>query len=158
MQHLSRVVTFNAVVIFLALLFCAAPTLADGPKSKKPVAQSADKRFADFGDGTILDTRNGLMWMKQDYWQREGKWISWYTAVEYAQRMNHKNFAGYSDWRLPTPDEAETLYERRKRNVDKGGTWTRMAIKYIWTGCFLPGPVGAPGQKKKKKARRLSFP
>lgn len=121
MRHPSRIATFNIVTIVLALLFCAAPVLADGLKTKKQVALSADKRFADMGDGTILDKKNGLMWMKQDYWQKEGKWINWHTAVEYAQRMNNKKFAGHSDWRLPTPDEAGTLYERRKRNVDKDG-------------------------------------
>jgi hypothetical protein len=121
MQRSSRSLTFYTVAIFLMALFCVAPVLADSPKVKKAVAQSVDNRFQDFGDGTILDTKNGLMWMKEDYWQREGKWVNWYTANEYVQRMNNKNFAGYSDWRLPTPEEATTLYERRKRNVDKDG-------------------------------------
>ncbi len=85
------------------------------------MAQSADRRFLDFGDNTILDTQSNLMWMKQDYWQAEKKWVNWYTAVEYVQRMNNKRFAGYQDWRLPTPKEAEMLYDRRKRNIDKDG-------------------------------------
>ena len=59
--------------------------------------------------------------MTQDYWQKEAKWVNWYTANEYAQRMNNKEFAGYRDWRLPSPEEAATLYERRKRNLDKDG-------------------------------------
>ena len=121
MRHPFRFVTLNTVAIVLVFLFYGPSVLADAIKTKKPIAFSVDKRFQDLGDGTILDTKSGLMWMKQDYWQKEGKWINWYTAVEYAQRMNHKNFAGHSDWRLPTPEEAESLYERRKRNVDKDG-------------------------------------
>ena len=119
MQHPARVRIILA--IFFVASICAAPVLADTMKNKKPVAQSVDQRFKDLGDGTILDSKTGLMWMKEDYWQREAKWVNWYTAQEYAQRMNNKNFAGYSDWRLPTPEEAQTLYERRKRNTDKDG-------------------------------------
>ncbi len=121
MFYPARVLTFKVVLIFLAMILCVSSVWADAAKSKKPVAQSADKRFQDFGDGTILDSKTGLMWVKKDYWQREKKWVNWYTANEYAQRMNNKNFAGYSDWRLPTAQEAQTLYDRRKRNVDKDG-------------------------------------
>lgn len=98
-------------------LLLAQPTTAE----KTPVAKSLDARFLDFGDGTILDTKTHLMWMKKDYWQIEGEWVNWYTANEFLQKMNFKKFAGYSDWRLPTPEEAVTLYDRRKRNTDKDG-------------------------------------
>lgn len=121
MLYSARILTFKVVLLFLAMILCAPSVFADPAKSKQPVAQSADKRFQDFGDGTILDSKTGLMWVKEDYWQRERKWVNWYTANEYAQRMNNKHFAGYSDWRLPTPQEAQTLYDRRKRNVDKDG-------------------------------------
>ena len=108
--------TLKIAIIFLALFF-SANVWAEG--SKKQIAQSADKRFVNYSDGTTLDNKTGLLWMTQDYWQREAKWVNWYTANEYAQRMNNKDFAGHRDWRLPTPEEAETLYDRRKRNVDK---------------------------------------
>ena len=84
----------------------------------KPVKTSSDQRYASFLDGTTLDKRNGLMWMSNDYWQMENKWVNWYTAKEYVQRMNNKKFAGYNDWRLPSVEEASLLYERRKRNTD----------------------------------------
>ena len=87
----------------------------------KPVKTSSDKRYQGFSDGTILDKKTSLMWMSYDYWQMENKWVNWYTANEYAQRMNNKKFAGHSDWRLPTVKEASSLYERRKRNTDKDG-------------------------------------
>ena len=87
----------------------------------KPTIISSDKRFEGFSDGTTLDKKTGLMWMSKDYWQMEHKWVNWYTANEYAQRMNNKKFAGRNDWRLPTAKEASSLYERRKRNTDKDG-------------------------------------
>ncbi len=121
MPVLTRI--FQSLVLVLCVSVVCFPMFASAKAAepKKPVAQSSDRRFSDFGDGTVLDTKTGLMWMKKDYWQREGKWVNWYTANEYAQRMNNKNFAGYDDWRLPTPDEAASLYDRRKRNVDKDG-------------------------------------
>lgn len=114
------------IVTFLLTLFgtpagLLSPLGADESNQKKPVATSSDQRFIDYGDGTILDTQSNLMWMKLDYWQIEKKWVNWYTAKEFAQRMNNKKFAGYDDWRLPTPEEAKQLYDRRKRNTDKDG-------------------------------------
>ena len=87
----------------------------------KSVKTSSDQRYEKYLDGTILDKKNGLMWMSSDYWQMEHKWVNWYTAKEYVQRMNNKKFAGYDDWRLPSVKEASLLYERRKRNTDKDG-------------------------------------
>ncbi len=117
----TRIVRSLIFILCASILCLPLAAFAKTQDAKKPVASSADKRFQDFGDGTVLDSRTGLMWMKKDYWQREGKWVNWYTANEYAQRMNNKEFAGYSDWRLPTAEEAASLYDRRKRNVDKDG-------------------------------------
>ena len=115
-QYMSPRNKLKIAIIFMALFFSANVWAEE---LKKPIAQSADKRFVNYSDGTTLDNKTGLLWMTQDYWQREAKWVNWYTANEYAQRMNNKDFAGHRDWRLPTPEEAATLYDRRKRNVDK---------------------------------------
>jgi hypothetical protein len=116
-----QVIGLFILVVFGFQAFLLSTLWAGDSIQKKPVAHSADKRFQDFGDGTILDNKFNLMWMKLDYWQIEKKWLNWYTANEFAQRMNNKKFAGYDDWRLPTPEEALKLYDRRKRNIDKDG-------------------------------------
>ncbi len=114
-----------AVISAFVLFFTPSSGMAGTPKkttqSKTPVAQSADQRFQDFGDGTILDAKSKLMWMKMDVWQTEGKWLNWHMANEFVQKANNKKFGGYSDWRLPTPDEAQSLYEPNKINEDKDG-------------------------------------
>jgi hypothetical protein len=115
---MSSLRTARIGIICLVLFFSAN---SEGLADQIPIAQSADKRFANFEDGTTLDRKTGLLWMTQDYWQMNAKWVNWHTATEFAQRMNNKNFAGYQDWRLPTPEEAATLYDRRKRNIDKDG-------------------------------------
>ena len=65
---------------------------------------SQDGAVIDNGDGTITDRKNHLMW------EREVKQysVSWDMAAEYAENLD---LAGYSDWRLPTPDELSALYE-----------------------------------------------
>jgi hypothetical protein len=112
-----RITTKVAVGICFLILLFSANVWAE----KEPIAESADKRFANFADSTTLDRKTGLLWMTKDYWQMKTKWVNWFEANEFAQRMNNKDFADYQDWRLPTPEEAATLYDRRKRNVDKDG-------------------------------------
>ena len=101
-----RVIGCFILAVFGFQTFLVSTLWADDSIQKKPVAKSADRRFLDYGDGTILDKKSNLMWMKLDYWLIEKKWVNWYTAKEFAQRMNNKKFAGYDDWRLPTPEEA----------------------------------------------------
>lgn len=83
-------------------------TSAKTEKAAVPV----NARFTDKGDGTVLDKNTGLIWLKdanvstlpQPY---EG-------AKAYLQEMNSgrkPNFS-YSDWRLPTINELETLADK----------------------------------------------
>lgn len=60
--------------------------------------------FEDNGDGTISDKATGLMWMKED----NGQAILWQDALAYAEG---KEFAGYSDWRLPDAKELQSLVD-----------------------------------------------
>ena len=119
----------------------------------KSIKTSSDQRYEKYLDGTILDKKNSLMWMSSDYWQMEHKWVNWYTANEYAQRMNNKKFAGYTDWRLPTVSEASSLYERHKRNTDKDGD-------KIFINSMFPKGAGWSTwtrEEKKNKALVVSF-
>ena len=119
----------------------------------KPIKTSSDRRYEKYLDGTILDKKNSLMWMSSDYWQMEHKWVNWYTAKEYVQRMNNKKFAGYNDWRLPSVKEAILLYERRKRNTDKDGD-------KIFIDSIFPKGAGWStwtGEDKQNKALIVSF-
>ncbi len=83
-------------------------------------------RFIDNGDGTITDTQTGLMWEKKDddgglndkdltfLWEDEfpdqsiHEWLSelnGHTNVSTSQ----SGFAGYTDWRIPTVIELQTI-------------------------------------------------
>jgi hypothetical protein len=60
--------------------------------------------FTDNGDGTITDEATGLMWMQDD--NSEG--LNWEDALSYAEG---KEYAGYSDWRLPDVKELQSIVD-----------------------------------------------
>ena len=79
------------------------------------------KRFIDNGNDTITDTQINVMWKKQDSFQELKKWRNWFNSQEYVEITNIQKFAGHSDWRLPSGDEAWTLFDLDKTNKDKYG-------------------------------------
>jgi hypothetical protein len=66
--------------------------------------------FVDNGDGTITDRATGLMWQKSG----SSRAKLWKPARTYVKQLNEDQFAGYSDWRLPTIEELASLVEREK--------------------------------------------
>ena len=44
----------------------------------------------------------------------EGENMNWHAANEFIMRLNEKNYCGYSDWRLPTDKELESLVDRTR--------------------------------------------
>ena len=70
---------------------------------------NASNRFVNNGDGTISDTKTGLMWVSKD----NGFPINWPDAVEYCKNLR---VGGYADWRMPTLAELESLYNPSEKN------------------------------------------
>ena len=62
-----RVIGLFILAVFGFQAFLVSTIWAGDSIHKKPVAKSSDRRFLDFGDGTILDSKSNLMWMKLDY-------------------------------------------------------------------------------------------
>lgn len=61
-------------------------------------------KFVENTDGTITDEATGLIWMQDD----NGEGILWQDALAYAEG---KEFAGYSDWRLPDAKELQSIVD-----------------------------------------------
>jgi hypothetical protein len=78
------------------------------------------RRFVDNGDGTVTDSQNGLMWEKLSFdltvhgVQNMYTWFSASTTKIAA--LNSGRFAGYSDWRLPTIYELQSLIDYDQSN------------------------------------------
>ena len=107
-------------LIFTVSLFITS--LLGGPESvRAEVVQSEDKRYTDNGDGTILDSKTGLMWMKNDSYLHTGHWLNWHESKIYVKGLNKVGFANHFDWRLPTKQELRSLFESSKTNGSQVG-------------------------------------
>ncbi|MBN2106604.1 MAG: DUF1566 domain-containing protein, partial [Deltaproteobacteria bacterium] len=67
-----------------------------------PMMALAD--FIDNGDGTVTDTDTGLMWQQDTASDN----YTWEQALVYCEALD---FAGHTDWRLPTPKELTTIVD-----------------------------------------------
>ncbi|MCA9733977.1 TIR domain-containing protein [candidate division KSB1 bacterium] len=77
----------------------------------KGIKHNYEKQY----DGEVVfDRTTGL------YWQQSGAidYIPYKKAEDYIAKLNRDKFAGYSDWRLPTLEEAMSLMEPTQKNGD----------------------------------------
>ena len=79
--------------------------------------------YVDHGDGTVTDTRTGLMWKQclegQSGVDCEGTagLFDWDNAMKIPQTVNqHGGFAGHRDWRIPSRYELESLVMHERTN------------------------------------------
>jgi len=71
-------------------------------------------RFKDNNDGTVNDPTTGLMWTQDA--NLRGDTVLFHQAINYIKGMNEgeqDNF-GYTDWRLPTLKELQSLIEYKE--------------------------------------------
>lgn len=85
-------------------------------------------RFVDHSNGTVTDTKTGLMWAAKD----NGRSISWQDANAYCQSYSG---GGHTDWRLPAPDELASLYDPEDKNRHGYHVTELIDISacYVWT-------------------------
>ena len=83
---------------------------------------SEKSRFLKRDDGTIYDSVTSVTWMANDSYLDLEKEVSYSEAEEYVKQTNEKNLGGYNDWRIPTIQEASSIFDKEKLNKDsKGG-------------------------------------
>ena len=90
-------------------------------EDEEELLEEAAPTFVDNGDGTVSDTRNSLMWKKNDSFAEYEYGITWYEAHDYCEALNEKKFAGYDDWRLHSDPDATSIFSFTKTNYDKDG-------------------------------------
>ena len=103
-------------------------------------------RYIDNGDGTVTDTRTGLVWLKNA--NCFGK-QDWGTAMQSTAKLAHKQY-GLSDgsksgnWRLPTKDELRAMVDKKYKNPalsntagtnhwKKGDTFSGVQTDFYWS-------------------------
>ena len=82
-------------------------TITNVPPAAPAKEIARDGRFIVYENGTVLDTRTGLMWAAKD----NGSNINWQDAKRYCESYSG---GGYSDWRIPTQDELAGLDDPSK--------------------------------------------
>lgn len=79
------------------------------------IVQVEFPRFEDRGDGTVVDTKTGLMWTKKN----SDFDLDLDQARGHAEKLV---LGGYKDWRLPTIIELETLLGTREKGGQKASS------------------------------------
>jgi len=94
------------------------------------------------GNGTVSDAKTGLMWKQCSEGLsgascRSGKlgWYTWASALQQAKVANRAGFSGYSDWRLPTIKELQSILEKQRPTKPKIDTdaFPRSATAWYWS-------------------------
>ena len=87
-------------------------------------------RFINNGDGTVTDSETGLMWKADDSYLELDKWVTWDEAKTYVQGLNRKYFATYTDWKMPTRKEVQTIFDPANPVTDKYGDTILLAPEF----------------------------
>ena len=118
----------SAFIIFVLLFTCRSGAVAEVQKQDpNPEANviAFDGRFLAYDNGTVKDSKTGLMWAAKD----GGKAIDEADIKAYFENFRA---GGYTDWRMPTIDELEEIYDEDTENkqgfhltkmIDLAGEW-----------------------------------
>jgi len=111
----------NLTLIFLLSTLAIVPGVsAQTCQSSSIAAITPDSQLTDNTDGTISDTKTGLMWKKcvegvTDNLCNIGAAtpFTWQSALERPGVVNSAGFATYHDWRLPNVKELASIVEEQ---------------------------------------------
>jgi len=123
----------------------------DGDTLKKYVKDSLQHifkgyRYIDNGDGTVTDTRTGLIWLKNaNCFDKQ----DWENAMEIAAKLAHgqcglSDGSKAGDWRLPTEDELVAMVDRKYESPalsnavgtnkwQEGDAFSGVRTNYYWS-------------------------
>ena len=111
-------------VLLMGVLVLPTLTNAQTCKPDSIPATTPTNQFNDHGNGTVTDTKTGLMWKKcseGQIWDSNTNSCSggnivytWQKALQQAQKVNTDGgFASYIDWRVPNKNELASLVEEQ---------------------------------------------
>jgi serine/threonine protein kinase len=66
---------------------------------------------------TVLNKKTGVMWTRNA--NISGRIMDYKEAIAFIKKLNNENYAGYSNWRLPTRDEFSELFKDLEESIDK---------------------------------------
>ena len=98
--------------------------------------QGPARSYQDNGNQTVTDNNTGLVWMKSD----DGTTRDWQGAIDYC---NGLDYAGQSDWRLPTRFELKSIVDYGKTNPSIDPVFSCQSSGYWSATTGAGGPDGA---------------
>ena len=106
-------------------------------------ASTPDSQLVDNGDGTITDSKTGLMWKKclegvdgDNCENNSPSTFNWQEALQQPGTVNGGDgFAGHRDWRLPDIVELRSLVEEQCYNpAINSNRFPNMPSDSVWSG------------------------
>jgi len=96
-------------------------------------------------DGTVLDTRTGLMWCMLNSFQETGNYLDYSTAIRYVKTLQT---GGYRNWRVPSSSELAEIYMVDPVFPDTGEKWYWTSETYS-KGWNRTARIVRPGKQKR---------
>ena len=114
MSSVLNSLILGVLIVFFLLFTSESGAVAEVQnQGRNPDANpiAFDDRFIAYDNGTAKDTKTGLMWAAKD----GGKAIDEADLKTY---FDNYRAGGYDDWRMPTIDELEAIYDEGTENKD----------------------------------------
>jgi hypothetical protein len=143
-QYINKIILASA---FFVLMAFGSIVFAQAAEEANEIAREG--RFIAYENGTVLDTKTGLLWAAKD----DGKGMDEQDAKAYFE--NYQG-GGYTDWRMPTVDELEAIYDHRTQNKRGYHVTKLIDITGDWVWCS-EGPDSVTIFNFKDGSRALAF-
>mgnify|MGYP001334055513 CR=1 FL=1 len=121
---------------------CPAASPAQTVRSGKPEPAAPDSRFTDHGDGTVIDNRTGLEWVKAPHsLSGNAGTMVWTNAINFC---NGLVYAGHSDWRLPSRTELLSLVDSTQNlpALPAGHPFSDVQSSHYWSSTLHADTTG----------------
>ena len=122
------------IIVIISIFAITAMITSSGfSGEKKETVKEIEKdgHFIAYDNGTVKDTKTGLIWAAKG----NGKDINWKDAKAYCENYRA---GGYDDWRMPTIEELQGLYDENKGyRVDCHKTANVRLTQLIQLSCFF---------------------
>ncbi|WP_130736685.1 DUF1566 domain-containing protein [Flavobacterium sp. J27] len=88
----------------------------------------------------VVDSSSNLIWMKKDFGIIKQRYLrDWEEIFQWKDKLNSENYAGFSDWRVPTIKEYRSinqskedrkLYREQFEELDTSNVWGNGAYAF----------------------------
>ena len=122
-NYVTRIILTSVFTFIISMVF-GSITIS---QAANEIAREG--RFIAYDDGTVLDTKTSLLWSAKD----DGKGMDKKDATAYF--ANYRG-GGYTDWRMPSIEELESIYDPEKQNKHGFHVTRLINISGEWVWCL----------------------